>query len=107
MLAKTKTRKKDTSAGYATTPHTDQCPKFGSMSVDERINLAKSNHVCFSCLKRAGQEHKQANYKRRRQTTKTEKGVQCTYYHHPLLHKNTTVNIGTESLHKNDKQSFL
>ena len=81
----------------------DQCKKLGSMNVDERINLAKSNHVCFSCLKRAGREHKQANCKRRRQCTKTENGVQCTYYHHPLLHKSNAVNIGVASLHENEE----
>ena len=32
----------------------DQCTKLGSMKVEERINLVKSNHVYFSCLKRAG-----------------------------------------------------
>ena len=81
----------------------DQCTKLGSMNVDERINLAKSNRVCFSCLKRAGREHKQANCKRRRQCTKTENGVQCTYYHHPLLHKSNAVNIGVASLHENEE----
>jgi hypothetical protein len=73
------------------------------MSVDERIKHAKSNHVCFSCLKRAGQEHKQANCKRRRQCTKTERGIQCSHYHHPLLHKNNAVNIGVASLHENEE----
>ena len=34
----------------------DQCTKLGSMNVEERINHAKSNHVCFSCLKRAGRD---------------------------------------------------
>ena len=80
----------------------DQCTFYEALlSVDERINLAKSNHVCFSCLKRAGREHKQANCKRRRQCAKTEKGVQCTYYHHPLLHKSNAVNICVASLHEN------
>jgi hypothetical protein len=81
----------------------DQCTKFGSMSVDERIKHAKSNHVCFSCLKRAGREHKQANCKRRRQCTKTERGIECSHYHHPLLHKNNAVNIGVASLHENEE----
>ena len=29
----------------------DQCTKLGSMNVEERINHAKSNPVCFSCLR--------------------------------------------------------
>ncbi|XP_046856139.1 uncharacterized protein LOC124449243 [Xenia sp. Carnegie-2017] len=31
----------------------DQCQKLAAMSVDERIKVAKDNHVCFSCLKKA------------------------------------------------------
>ena len=81
----------------------DQCTKLGSMKVEERINLASSNHVCFSCLKRAGREHKQANCKRRRLCNKIEKGVQCTHYHHTLLHRSNIVNIGVASLHENEE----
>ena len=32
----------------------DQCEKFAALSMDERINAAKNNRVCFSCLKKAG-----------------------------------------------------
>ena len=81
----------------------DQCTKLGSMNAEERINHAKSNHVCFSCMKRAGREHKQADCKRRRLCTKMEKGVQCTHCHHPLLHKSNTVSIGVASLHENEE----
>ena len=28
----------------------DQCEKFAAKSLDERIDAAKNNHVCFSCL---------------------------------------------------------
>ena len=84
----------------------NQCTKLGSMNVEERINHAKSNHVCCSCLKSAGREHKQANCKRRRLCTKIEKGVQCTHYHHPLLHKSNTVNIGVASLQENEEAMF-
>lgn len=35
----------------------DQCPKLISLSIDERIATAKANHLCFSCLKRAGRGH--------------------------------------------------
>ncbi|XP_046862937.1 uncharacterized protein LOC124456562 [Xenia sp. Carnegie-2017] len=61
--------------------------KLAAMSVDERIKVAKDNHVCFSCLKKAGRDHRQANCNRRKQCTKYENGVQCTSSHHPLLHK--------------------
>ena len=78
----------------------DQCQKFAALSIDNRIKAAKTNHVCFSCLKRAGKEHRQANYSRRKQCTKTESGTQCTQTHHSLLHKNNAVNIGVASLTK-------
>ena len=29
--------------------------------------------------------------------------MQCTYYHHPLLHKSNAVNIGVASLHENEE----
>ena len=79
----------------------DQCQTFAAMSIDDRIKTAKANHVCFSCLKRAGREHRQANCNRRKQCTKTESGTQCTHTHHPLLHKNNAVNIGVAALTKN------
>ena len=39
----------------------DQCEKFAALNVHERLKTAKENHVCFSCLKKAGREHKMAN----------------------------------------------
>ena len=53
----------------------DQCQKFADMNYDERAKAAKSNRVCFSCPKKAGREHKQANCKRKRQCTKSENGI--------------------------------
>ena len=64
------------------------------MSVDERMKGAKENHVCFSCLKKAGREQRQAHFSRRRQCTKSDNGVQCTSTHHPLLNRNNSVNLG-------------
>ena len=79
----------------------DQCQKFAALSIDNRIKAARNNHVCFSCLKRAGREHRQANCSRRKQCSKTESGTQCAQTHHSLLHKNKAVNIGVASLTKN------
>jgi len=45
---------------------TDQCQSFGALTVDERIKLAKENHVCFACLKPAGRDHGTENCSRRR-----------------------------------------
>ena len=60
----------------------DQCPKFAALSVDERLKMAKENHVCFGCLKRAGREHRMEN------------GKQCEHYHHPFFHKNNAIRLG-------------
>ena len=62
----------------------DQCQKFATMTFDERLQAAKENHVCFSCLKKAGRDHRQANCSRRKQCDKIENGNQCTSTHHPL-----------------------
>ena len=67
----------------------DQCHKFA----------AKENHVCFSCLKPAGQEHRSDNCSRHQKCTRTENGKECTYFHHTLLlHRSTTVKVSVTSL---------
>ena len=71
----------------------DQCPKFISLSVDDRIATAKANHLCFSCLKRAGRGHTMDNCKRKQQCTKLENGTRCPQHHHQLLHKSNPVRI--------------
>ena len=76
------------------------------MNYDERVKAARANHVCFSCLKKAGREHKQANCKRKRQCTKSENGIQCTSFRHSLVHKSNNVNIGVAPLSKSH-QSML
>ena len=77
---------------------TDQCQSFGALTVDERIKLAKENHVCFACFKPARRDHGVENCSRRRKYTKTYQGKECTHYHHPLLHRNIPDNIGVASL---------
>ncbi|XP_068684242.1 uncharacterized protein [Montipora capricornis] len=77
---------------------TDQCHSFSALAVDERIKLAKENHVCFACLKPAGRDHGVENCSRRRKCTKTYHGKECTHYHHPLLHRNIPDKIGVASL---------
>ena len=72
----------------------DQCEKLAAMSVDERMNVVKKIHACFSCLKKTGREHRQANCCRRKQCTKVEGGRQCDSTHHPLLHKSNTAKVG-------------
>ena len=72
---------------------TDQCQKFLTMSQPDRLKEAMQRHVCFSCLKKAGREHRMSTCRRRRQCIESKDGVQCKYYHHPLLHEDTVQNI--------------
>ena len=76
----------------------DTCPKFAVLSIDQRIRVAKENHVCFSCLKQAGREHRVHNCRRRRKCKKSDNGRECLQFHHPLLHKSAVLNVGITSL---------
>lgn len=76
------------------------------MTVDEGLNVAKENHVCFSCLKRAGRDHRQANCSRRKQCSRFENGNQCTKSHHPLLCKSAAANISLASV-TSERNSML
>lgn len=84
----------------------DQCERYAALSVDECIDAGKSNHVCFSCLKKAGRDHRQANCSRRKLCTKVENKKQSSSFQHPLLHKTKTANIGVASL-SDHKDSVL
>ena len=76
----------------------DQCQKLAALSIDERIKIAKENHVCFGCLKRAGRQHRMENCTRRQRCTKQENGTQCEHFHHPLLHKRNAFKIGVAAV---------
>lgn len=77
----------------------DQCQQFAALSQDERLKAAKENHACFSCLKRAGREHRISNCSRRKQCTEVvENGTQCKYYHHPLLHRRADLKVSISSV---------
>ncbi|CAB4018035.1 Hypothetical predicted protein [Paramuricea clavata] len=75
------------------------------MGIDEQMNVARANHVCFICLKKTGRELKQANCKRKRQCTKLDNGMQCTSFHHPLLHQSNVL-ISVASL-SDDQESII
>ena len=76
----------------------DQCQKFAALSIDERMKIAKENHVCFGCLKRARRQHRMENCTRRQRCTKQENGTQCEQFHHPLLHKSNAFKIGVAAV---------
>ena len=76
----------------------DQCPKLNEMKMEERKKLAKENHACYACLKKAGRDHRLQNCSRRRQCTIRENGTQCELYHHPLLHPSKSVGVATSMI---------
>lgn len=84
----------------------DQCQKFAALSIDERIKIAKANHVCFSCLKRARRDRRMDNCSRIRRCTKIENGTQCPHNHHQLLHRTSAIKIGI-AMAINTKEAIL
>ncbi|XP_030832678.1 uncharacterized protein LOC105444283 [Strongylocentrotus purpuratus] len=70
---------------------TDQCRDFISKSAPERWEMVKSSRACYSCLKKAGRDHVMSNCNRRRRCSESRNGVQCTWYHHPLLHTERSI----------------
>ena len=75
----------------------DQCRKFMSLSPGDRLKAAKVNHDCFSCLKRAGRDHRASNCSRKRPCSEVVDNQPCGRYHHPLLHQGPTA-IGVASV---------
>ena len=86
---------------------TDQCQKFASLSLENRIKAVKENRTCFSCLKRAGRDHRSANCSRRRQCSEKSNGSQCPYYHHPLLHGAIQSTVATVTSVINNQKALL
>ena len=53
----------------------DQCPKFAALGIDERLKMAKENHVHFSCVRRPGRDYRAAHCTQRQQCTIAENGA--------------------------------
>ena len=85
----------------------DQCQKFTSLKPEDRIKAVKENHACFSCLKRAGRDHKSVNCSRRRQCPEKSNGIQCTFFHHPLLHGAMQPAVATASALTSSQRALL
>ena len=81
----------------------DQCEKIASLKPDNRLDVAKENHVCFSCLKRAGRDHKMSNCNRRRRCSVIENDKQCSFFHHPLLHESSKAKVGVALTRENQE----
>ena len=86
---------------------TDECQKFLALNPEERIKIAQENHACFSCLKRAGRDHKLITCSRRKRCTEIENGIQCRQYHHPLLHKRNVTNVRASISSMTEKSEAL
>ena len=86
---------------------TDQCQKFVSLSLENRIKAVKENHACFSCLKRAGRDFRSYNCSKRRQCPERSNGSQCPYYHHPLLHGAIQPTVASVTWVTNNQKALL
>ena len=69
---------------------TDQCQLFISKTQPERVQMVKDQFACFSCLKRAGKDHRMSTCRRKQRCTESFNGEQCKLFHHPLLHPPAT-----------------
>ena len=82
----------------------DQCKKFLDMKVEDRYELTKDNHACFSCLKIAGRNHRLSNCTRKRVCGESIGDVPCDRFHHKLLHlKKNVGNVSHLSLKCSDE----
>ena len=84
----------------------DQCHKFTTMAPNERLKIIIDNHACYSCLKKAGREHRASNCSRRCPCTEMINNVPCNKNHHPLLHPGTNL-IGMLSSVLKTKDALL
>ena len=85
----------------------DQCRKFTSLKPEDRIKAVKENHACLSCLKCAGRDHRSVNCSRRRQCPERSNGIQCTFFHHPLLHGAMQLTVATVSALTSNQRALL
>ncbi|KAJ8031913.1 hypothetical protein HOLleu_25277 [Holothuria leucospilota] len=65
---------------------TDQCQTFLNFTPAQRWQHVKEHHGCFSCLKKAGRDHRMSNCRRKRACSEVVNGTQCGQFQHPLLH---------------------
>ncbi len=84
----------------------DQCKKFMSMSPNERLKIFKENLACYSCLTKAGRDHRAANCNRKLPCSEMVNNASCNKNHHPLLHAATNL-IGILASAIKTKESLL
>ncbi|KAJ8024845.1 hypothetical protein HOLleu_34873 [Holothuria leucospilota] len=88
LLARKVTPRNFTSAGFANPQTTGQITflTFLNLTPAQRWQHVKEHHGCFSCLKKAGRDHRMSNCRRKRACSEVVNGTQCVQFHHPLLH---------------------
>ena len=85
----------------------NQYERLKSMSPEKCLKTVRENHACFSCLKKAGRDHRASNCSRQKQCTQRTNGDQCKHHHHVLLHPaNPTASVGVASV-GNDTEAML
>lgn len=75
----------------------DQCHKFTALNPSDCLKTVKDNQACFSCLKRAGKDHRASNCSGKRPCTEMVNSKPCGKNHHPLLHQGFST-IGVASV---------
>ncbi|XP_033115572.1 uncharacterized protein LOC117115756 [Anneissia japonica] len=76
----------------------DQCEKFINMKVEDRFEMTKNNHACFSCLKIAGRNHRSSNCSRKKMCGEKLGDKTCDRFHHRLLYLTKTVGVNKLSI---------
>ena len=84
----------------------DQCHKFTSMTPNERVKIIRGNHAGYTCLKKAGRDHRASNCSRRHPCTEMINNTPCNKNYHPLLHPGTNL-IGMLSSDLKTKEALL
>ncbi|XP_076028384.1 uncharacterized protein LOC143017480 [Oratosquilla oratoria] len=68
----------------SSTHDTQDCYVFKSLSDKERLEIVKSNNLCFNCL---SNQHRARNCTRRETCDVIFNNKKCGMWHHPLLHR--------------------
>ena len=83
--------------------YVDQCPRFQTMTPNERWEVVKEQKACFSCLKK-GKGHTTANCLRKKECSeKNRDGTVCKRPHHKLLHTENSSPVQVSSLQDKGK----
>ena len=83
--------------------YVDQCPKFQTMTPNERWEVVKEQKACFSCLKK-GKGHTTANCLHKKECSeKNRDGTACKRPHHKLLHTENSSPVQVSSLQDKGK----